>query len=788
MKRIVTLLFLAVLTGSFLFGASVPKASASFNQNSIIDDTVFDDYNAMSAAQIDAFLNSFPNSCISPNSGFRAIDPTGYNPTNGYQYGGFVTAGQVLYDAGQAYGLNPQVMLATLQKEQSLVAGGANYCNNGDQHKYAAAVGYGCPDSGTTYSYDNVNLYQRNGVTVTSTGTTCVNSASKAGFTQQVIRGAWLLKFGEQRAEGNIGWAVIKGNWNNSDDPQSCYGGPMTQGSYQRCPSGARTYYDGYTSIDNTSVHIDNGATAALYWYTPHFHGNQNFAALFESYFGPLIGSYLVRTVNDSTVFLLSGTTRYPIADLNVLADFGMLGGIKFVSQEYVDGYTNGPLLGHMVAGSDGTLYFIDAGIKLPFTSCSMVAEYGFSCGSVITLTAPQLNKFATGPAVTSVYATTTGKKFYVSGGQKHEIFDQQSQTEAGITAGPNVLLEGGISYLPYGTPVIRNGVVATSRSDGRTYLYDTNRFLALNIDIRDLGAIRNLPHSSLDEASIPIGQKTTGFTGFMADGSSNRYALLDSGKVALTAPSTWTATYTTASSQLLSALANSTEPLNNQLVKKASNSTVYYVTGAQKRPITSWDDLIGLHATPFGINTLPDTELNAIPDGSVMYAPGRLVKSANSSTVYVVKSANELFPISSFTYPSELGLSFSILTMSQADLSTYTVLPLLQSKILCGSTYYVGNLGQVFALSSAQLTQYGLSSSDFTNVTNACLNAPVSSRSLDNFIRISNGTIYKVENGTKRAITSYGAYQANGGNGQNTIQVSDYFAGLIAPGANISQ
>lgn len=267
-----------------------PLASAAnFNQNNIINDLVFDNAGTMSPGQIDTFLNNFPGSCISLNSGFKAIDPTGYNPSQGYVFGGYTSAGQVIYDAAQAYGLNPQVLLVTLEKEQSLVTGRNNfsgYCNNGDQHKYTAAVGYGCPDSGTTYSYTGLNLYQRNGVTVSDTGTTCVNSAVKAGFSQQVIRAAWLLKFGEQRSKGNINWAVVKGNWNNSDDPQSCYGGPMTQGTWQRCPSGGSAYYDGYTTIDGSATHMDDGATAALYWYTPHFSGNTSFFNLFTGWFG----------------------------------------------------------------------------------------------------------------------------------------------------------------------------------------------------------------------------------------------------------------------------------------------------------------------------------------------------------------------------------------------------------------------------------------------------------------------------------------------------------------------
>ncbi len=291
-RKLLRLLLVVSLLAYIPFSGGVAHAS-DFNPNNIIDDAVFNSVNTMNAAQIDAFLNTFASSCISPNSGFKAVDPTGYNPSQGYLYGGYVTAGQVIYDAAQVYGLNPRVLIVTLEKEQSLVTGRNNfagYCNNGDQHKYAAAVGYGCPDSGTTYSYSGLSLYWRNGTVVSSTGTTCVNSAAKAGFSQQVIRAAWLFKFGQQRSMGNTGWAVIQGSWNNSDDPQTCYSGPMTQGTFARCPSGGAAYYDGYTTIDSTSVHIESGGTAALYWYTPHFHGNQNFSSLFTSWFGSPVG------------------------------------------------------------------------------------------------------------------------------------------------------------------------------------------------------------------------------------------------------------------------------------------------------------------------------------------------------------------------------------------------------------------------------------------------------------------------------------------------------------------
>ncbi len=288
MKRLTALLAIFLLVVTLGMGLVHPKkAHASFVANNLIADGAFDFVNSMNTVQIDSFLNSFPNSCISPNSGFEAVVPTGYTPNGGFTYGAYVSAGSVIATAAQVYGINPQVLLVTLQKEQSLVQGGAGYCDNGDENKYAAAVGYGCPDSGTVHSYTDIFMYRRNGVPHTNTGPTCVNSAAKAGFSQQVIRAAWLLKFGQQRSLGRTGWAVISGSWDNSDDLSTCYGGPMTQGVFKRCASeSSPTAYDGWITIDGLATHMDTGGTAALYWYTPHFHGNQNFVNLFESWFG----------------------------------------------------------------------------------------------------------------------------------------------------------------------------------------------------------------------------------------------------------------------------------------------------------------------------------------------------------------------------------------------------------------------------------------------------------------------------------------------------------------------
>lgn len=283
-------------TMALLFSLVAP-ALASANYNDLIDDGVFTNTATMTAAQIDSFLNSFPDSCISENSGFAAPDPTGYNPTQGFLYGSNVSAGRVIYDAASAYGLNPQVLLTTLQKEQSLVTGGAG-CST---LSYAAALGYNCPDSGGTYSYSAPSeggiLYSTGntfdssgnasgGTNISAVSGTCVDRSESVGFSQQIIHATWLLRFDQERAEGNTGWAIITGSWDNTDDLSTCYYGYMTAGNWAQCPGGATATYDGEATIDSTSVTMDNGATAALYDYTPHLSGNNSFVTIFDSWFG----------------------------------------------------------------------------------------------------------------------------------------------------------------------------------------------------------------------------------------------------------------------------------------------------------------------------------------------------------------------------------------------------------------------------------------------------------------------------------------------------------------------
>lgn len=773
------LVFSLVAIFSLLSSKAQALSGADFNASRIIDDTIFFNSSTQGINDVQAFLNAKVPSCdtwgASPSgrSGYPTRADWGRangNPppyaclrdysqsigtVNADSYcggisGGTKSAANIIYDVSRACGVNTQALIVLLQKEQSLITDDWPW-----PIQYRSATGYGCPD-------------------------TAACDSQYYGFFNQVYNAARQFKRYTMQphlfnyASGRTSFIAYQAN------APSCSG---------------------------TNLTLQNGSTAALYNYTPYqpnaaalnnlygtgdacsAYGNRNFWRMFNDWFGPTLGD-LVRTPDNGTVYLISGNNKYPIADGAVLSDFMSLGPIRFVSNEYVGNKTTGPVLGHMVGDQNGTLYFVNAGIKLAFTSCDMVAQYGYTCAQVITLSDGQLSRLHTGPNITQLYGTTSGKIFYVNGGQKREVFDQASATAANISGGANTLLESGLNYLGYGAPVIRNNVVAASRTSGKHYYYESNKFTALGDEFTYSSSFINLPHNYLDDISIPENQRATDFKGFVRNsGSTQHYAITDSGKALLSNPSTWTGSFAAIGDTFLAnSPTNSAGSINNQLIKSNTNPTVYYVTGGKKRPIPGWNDLLSLNIDPIVITGLQQTTVDTITDGPLMYGAGSLVKTPSSATVYMVKSPTELYPLTSFAFPYDMGLSLNIRTMSDSDLTSYTVSPTtLGNKIKCGSTNYVATNGSLHSIASNVMTEYGYSAGNFVDVGTSLCGVLAKTQALDRFIS-NRGTIYYVVGGQKRGFTSYQAFVNQGGNSNNTLAVSDFFADSIPNGSVISQ
>ena len=104
------------------------EPTVAFQQETVISQANFRDASSMSAAAIQQFLNGQPGKLKE----YFGPDHTGAQKT----------AAQMIAEASVAFNVNPKVILATLQKEQSLLTE-----ENPSDSQYNGAMGAGMPDS-----------------------------------------------------------------------------------------------------------------------------------------------------------------------------------------------------------------------------------------------------------------------------------------------------------------------------------------------------------------------------------------------------------------------------------------------------------------------------------------------------------------------------------------------------------------------------------------------------------------------------------------------------------------
>ncbi len=250
--RVVTILKLAVIpiTVLFIVAAHSNTANAATPYN-LIDNEIYLDNTAMTQPQIQDFLQS-------KKSSLATYYDQGINDTKPE------LASTIIYNAAQDWGINPRVILATLQKEQSLITKQSpTYID------YRSAMGYGCPDSAacSTFYY---------------------------GFANQVNVATYQFRYNYEALKRNSGFVDGDGDYHRVGQfacsaSTHFYSAPLFPGN---TVTFTRNVYISGTS-DSTVV-IANEATASLLCYTPHvgpynvtgYSGSDNFVYWFRQWFG----------------------------------------------------------------------------------------------------------------------------------------------------------------------------------------------------------------------------------------------------------------------------------------------------------------------------------------------------------------------------------------------------------------------------------------------------------------------------------------------------------------------
>ncbi|TFC55935.1 hypothetical protein E3O62_13255 [Cryobacterium sp. TMT2-15-1] len=732
--------------------AAVAATGNDFDPGNIISDATFYDGQAMSASSVQSFLNSKVATCRSGYiclKDFRTVTPSkaAVSGACAAYSGQNESAADIISRVGIACGVSQKAMLVLIEKEQGLVSD-----DWPTDRQYRSATGYGCPDTADC----DVNYY---------------------GFFNQVYSAALQFKY---YAANPTRWNHVAGRTNFVRfHPNSACG--------------------------SSSVLIQNQATAGLYNYTPYqpngaalanlygsgdscsSYGNRNFWRMFSDWFGsPTTSSSLLRTVDNGTVYLVSGKIKYAVPSIGILISLAPLGNVGYVSQSYLDRFTTAHNVGRSLRSPDGTIYFYDSGIKLPFTSCTQAADYGSSCASngYVQLTAYQIGEFKTGPALTSVLGTVEGSRYYIKAGEKREILDDASQKAAGIPAGFNVLSENAVSALKLGTPIVRDSVFVRTRSTSTYSLLAGGlrySISAVNVNGSGVGA-RN--SGSLGASSIQLIQNApvaftgvaslAGQSGISILASDGRYEWKSAVRGSGLAP-------VPVAQQLLDAYPVKGVVEDGSLIKSPTSGTVYVLMPTDVRPINSWAALLAISptGTPV-IQTLPDSVIDGLPKGIVALTAGTLVRSPQDATVYLIDGVTSRIPFSNFEFPSGAGINGFVFAQDERIKAYPISSKPLTYGVLCGGVEYVSGDGSLHAVGQDQLSLFPFDYVSMDKFTCSQLTIGIPATA---FIRTPDGSLYQLAGGQKHSISSMARFAALS-NGTPWMNVPGSFGRLIPSGA----
>ncbi len=192
-------------------------------------------------------------------------------------------------------------------------------------------------------------------------------------------------------------------------------------------------------TIDGQSVTIKSTATAGLYNYTPHIHGNKLFWDLWNTYFSKKWpdGS-LLRASGDSVAYLIENGEKRAIISNAILTSRFNPKNIIEVSKGDLNSYEEGvpiKFLNFALVKDSTNVYMIVDDQKRKFASKDLVTKIGFPEDEIITAERSDLRSYKDGPEITEstlypagvlLQDSTSQEIYYVLSGRKRLVVNQE--------------------------------------------------------------------------------------------------------------------------------------------------------------------------------------------------------------------------------------------------------------------------------------------------------------------------------------------------------------------------
>lgn len=445
MKPKLTRLIFSLAAISVLLAPGLARAQSAvdsaFNPNQLISDSDFSNVRSFSGPDaIQKFLEA-KNSVLAKTStdflvllkepGSSSLKSTLEDPRPNSDK--LRTAAEIIWDASQSSGLNPQVILVTLNKEQSLITG--SFSADRLQRALDFSMGFGCPDSGGC---------------------------------GDIYRGFYHQLFGGVDHEGSRYLGAAKSLMRSFTTPGGrgpFYNGGAAQVGDTIILSNTLGGYSGVQPQQN--VTLKNSATAALYRYTPHvFNGNYNFWRFYRDWFGESSNEgELVKVKGDKNLYVIENGTRYAVTPL-----VAELRGINAASartissktlQKYPEGKAYGPA-DNTVVSVDGKFYVFMANVMRPASGFTLASRQLNSTGA-IKISSSQAAAYEKGavlaPPDGSVLRGEKNPPVYLVEGGVLKLFTFATFTERGAAKIMQVIPDSEIDAYP------KDGMVAPTGS-----------------------------------------------------------------------------------------------------------------------------------------------------------------------------------------------------------------------------------------------------------------------------------------------------------------------------------
>lgn len=292
------------------------------------------------------------------------------------------SAAEIIWRASIEHGINPKFLLVLIQKEQSLVED-----DQPTQKQLDWAAGYAICDW-CSMNDPALTRWQ--------------------GFGKQVNSAAM------QFVEGYMHDIAVKGVAAGRYGP----GVPVT--------------------IDGTSVTPSNAATAALYAYTPHLHGNQNFVTIWDRWFSREYPSgTLVQAYGENGVWLIQGGYRRPITSASALQSRFNSSLIVSVSPNTLTDFPIGNAISFpnysLLLDESGKISLLVDDALRHIQSMEVFRSIGFSEDELVPVSSADLAGYEEGEPISKLdeqpvgkllQLSTSGAVYYVIDGIRHAIVD----------------------------------------------------------------------------------------------------------------------------------------------------------------------------------------------------------------------------------------------------------------------------------------------------------------------------------------------------------------------------